>query len=174
MKPPINENELLRAMHHDMLNRLQVMQMNLDLGRTDQVRRLIGDYSLRCQHFFHLNNAAFQQVSTWLETLTLHHPEVKATYEVKGTGKATAEQDTELVQLFDSFFHQIKSHFTPYHDQLMHMTFDVASPITVSIKLIGNWCELEDMVCEEERLFTKEIVEYTKTSLKLNLVERVR
>ncbi|MFC4356027.1 Spo0B domain-containing protein [Chryseomicrobium palamuruense] len=174
MKPHIEVNELLRAVHHDMLNRLQVMQMNLDLGRTDQVRRLIEDYSLRCQHFFQLNNAGFHQMNNWLETVHIHHPEIKVTYEVEGAHKATPDQDSELVQMFDDFLHQMKERFTDYHDQLIHVTFEMKQPLHVHVHFVGNWTVLQDISYDQDTLFEIQIVEYTKTSLKLEIVERAR
>lgn len=173
MKTHIEINELLRATQHDMLNRLQVMQMNLDLGRTEEVRRLIQEYSLRCQHFFQLNNAGFKQTNNWLETIHIHHPELKATYEVVGSGKATEQQDEELLAMFDAFVFQMETRFTDYIDQLMHVTFDMNQPIRIHVHFVGDWNELEGISCERDTMFRTRVVEYTKTSLKLEIVERV-
>lgn len=174
MNPHIEVNELLRAVHHDMLNRLQVMQMNLDLGRTDQVRRLIEDYSLRCQHFFQLNNAGFHQMNNWLETVHIHHPEIKVTYEVEGVQKASPDQDAELVQMFGAFLQQMKERFTDYHDQLIHVRFEMHETLKVHVHFVGNWADLQGISCDPDAIFETHVVEYTKTSLKLEIVERVR
>lgn len=172
MEEPNETNELLRSFNHDMLNRLQVMQMNLDLGRTEEVRRLIQDYSLRCQHFFQLNNVGFKQANNWLETVHIRRPELKTTYEVTGTEKATDLEDAELTQMFQSFIHEIEDRFTDYHDQLMHVTFVMQRPLCIHVHFVGNWSDLEDMSCVSHTYFESHMIEYTKTSLKLDIVER--
>lgn len=172
MRDTIEINDLLRTINHDALNRLQVMQMNLDLGRTEEVRRLIEEYSLRCQHFFRLNNVGFKKTNNWLETIHMHHPELKATYEVVGNRKATVEQDEEMVFMFQAFTAQMKERFIGYHDQLMHVVFSMDTPLHISIQFVGNWSDLKGISCGQDIEFTTEVQEYTKTSLKLELVER--
>lgn len=172
VKEQLELNEVLRAVNHDTLNRLQVMQMNLDLGRTEEVRRLIEEYSLRCQYFFRLNNAGFMQTNNWLETIHMYHPELKATYEVTGTEKATPAQDIELVEMFQVFVLQMKQRFTGYHDQLMHVLFCMDAPLEIHIQFVGSWTDLQGISCERDAEFTTEVLEYTKTSLKLKLVAR--
>jgi len=172
MNEQLEINKVLRAFNHDTLNRLQVMQMNLDLGRTEEVRRLIENYSLRCQYFFKLNNAGFKQSNNWLETIHMYHPELKTTYEVKGDLKATESQDREMVEVFQTFVRQMKQRFTGYHDQLMHVSFDMEKPMEICIQFVGNWSDLEGITCERDAEFITEVQEYTKTSLKLRLVER--
>ncbi|UZM98521.1 Spo0B domain-containing protein [Lysinibacillus sp. MHQ-1] len=54
-------SEVLRFANHDFVNQLQLIRMNLDLGRVDESKELI-------QHFFRTVKSVFYPQSTTITT----------------------------------------------------------------------------------------------------------
>lgn len=67
-------SEVLRFANHDYVNQLQLIRMNLDLGRIDESKKLIQHYSEQLRVFSILNRLQLPQTIEWLQTAGWRYP----------------------------------------------------------------------------------------------------
>lgn len=132
----------LRHARHDFLNELQMIKLNLDLGRTDRAQALIRTYAEAAMHQSRLSALSLPETEEWLLTAGWRFPELRLTMSCEAP-QAPSELDTILCQWFESFAKAVKEAFSdawPYPVELR--IIEVDGRFSLELSGPGDWSSL--------------------------------
>ena len=132
----------LRHARHDFLNELQMIKLNLDLGRTDRAQALIRTYAEAAMHQSRLSALSLPEMEEWLLTAGWRFPELRLTMSCEAP-QAPSELDTILCQWLESFVKAVKEAFSdawPYPVELR--IIEVDGRFSLELSGPGDWSSL--------------------------------
>lgn len=132
----------LRHARHDFLNELQMIKLNLDLGRTDRAQALIRTYAEAAMHQSRLSALSLPETEEWLLTAGWRFPELRLTMSCEAP-QAPSELDTTLCQWLESFAKAVKEAFSdawPYPVELR--IIEVDGRFSLELSGPGDWSSL--------------------------------
>ncbi|RLJ87210.1 Spo0B domain-containing protein [Planococcus citreus] len=92
----------LRHARHDFLNELQMIKLNLDLGRTDRAQALIRTYAEAAMHQSRLSALSMPETEEWLLTAGWRFPELRLAVFCEAE-RAPRELDAVLCSWLETF-----------------------------------------------------------------------
>ena len=109
--------EALRYANHDFLNDLQLIQMNLDLSRVDDAKKIIGQITEQCRNQSKLSRLDMPELQQWLLTVKwrFHSLQFSITSHVEASG--AMHLDAEIVQYLENTMIHIYDKLDPYYEQ---------------------------------------------------------
>lgn len=113
MEKPMTVAQSLRHARHDFLNELQLIKMNLDLGRLQEAQAIIRSHAEASMHASRLADIGLPLTEEWLLTANWRFPEFNF-HVVCLAGRAPAQVDAELRCFLEDFVQSAKLHLTPY------------------------------------------------------------
>ncbi|MFJ6208231.1 Spo0B domain-containing protein [Lysinibacillus sp. NPDC092081] len=157
-------SEVLRFANHDYVNQLQLIRMNLDLGRIDESKKLIKEYSEQLQVFSILNRLQLPQTIEWLQTAGWRYPSLpmKLSGEIKRP--VTNTIDLEVVDYLNKTVMHVYDTLDPFTEQSFVLDVRVDDhTFAVTFTLNGLWSA--DAFTEKGlKQFDIQTVEETNTS----------
>lgn len=158
----ITVNEVLRFMHHDTMNQLQLVKMNLDLNRIEEAEAAIQQMAAHSQNFFNINRLCIPQTAEWLHTVGWRYPALNISVICTVEDVAKLEWDEPLKHLLEQSVQQIVEGIDPLVEQRLSLnvfssktdfeiTFDYegSSSATPKIELTHAELLLEDATFSE-------------------------
>ncbi|AYC29738.1 Spo0B domain-containing protein [Paenisporosarcina cavernae] len=133
-------NEALRFAKHDFLNQLQLIQMNLDLGRVDEAKRIISTYTKSSQEAVSLKKLGLPVLLEWFQTVNWRFPAFDFAFEMTITHPIEESHDQPFVSFFESILQQMNNVIDPYTEQ--KVTFQLVqhnASFTVNVIFEGKW-----------------------------------
>ncbi len=133
-------SEVLRFANHDYVNQLQLIRMNLDLGRIDESKKLIQNYSEQLQALSILNRLQLPQTIEWLQTAGWRYPSLpmKLSGEIKKP--VTNNIDTEIVDYLNKTVMHVYDTLDPFTEQSLALDVRVDDhTFAVTFTLNGLW-----------------------------------
>lgn len=133
-------SEVLRFANHDFVNQLQLIRMNLDLGRVDESKELIQHFSEQLRVFSILNRLQLPQTIEWLQTAGWCFPSF--TWKINGEIKkpVTNEIDQEVVDYLNKTVMHVYDTLDPFTEQILTLDVRVDDhTFAVTFTLNGLW-----------------------------------
>lgn len=133
-------SEVLRFANHDYVNQLQLIRMNLDLGRIEESKKLIQHYSEQLQVFSILNRLQLPQTIEWLQTAGWRYPSLawKLSGEIKKP--VTNDIDQEVVDYLNKTVMHVYDTLDPFTEQILTLDVRVDDhTFAVTFTLNGLW-----------------------------------
>lgn len=133
----------LRHARHDFLNELQLIKLNLDLGRAEKAQALIRTYAEAAMHNSRLSALLLPDTEEWLLTSAWRHPELHITL-VCEAERAPAISDSVLCDWLEAFANSIKQAFSdawPYPVDMRLLEAD--GRFFLELSGPGDWSALD-------------------------------
>ncbi|SDM80855.1 stage 0 sporulation protein B (sporulation initiation phosphotransferase) [Psychrobacillus sp. OK028] len=165
----ITLNEVLRHTMHDFLNNMHLLQMNLDMGKPEEVRALIQKYSQKCNQFFDINNIGLYKTNEWLQTFSIKYNQLTLDVQTSLLNKKADKYDEALIDYLNRFVQAIYPNFRGYQEQLLKLHIISDEFLEILIDIRGDWStnKWQDECVGE--LFQLQILEATNNSIKVKL-----
>ena len=111
MNDKLTVAEALKHARHDFLNKLQLIKINADLGKTDRISGLIRDFADIAQVQSCLENLRMPETEEWLLTAGWRFPDMEFHLECAGL-EAPSAYDTEIRDFLEMLFHSVCESYT--------------------------------------------------------------
>lgn len=125
MEDRLTVAQSLRHARHDFLNELQMIKLNLDLGRTEQAQALIRTYAEAAMHKSRLSALGLPETEEWLLTAAWRFPELRISFLCEAQ-KAPGVADAPMRAWLEAFAGWLKD------------AFPDAWPYPLDIRLLEN------------------------------------
>ncbi|WP_313891727.1 Spo0B domain-containing protein [Psychrobacillus sp.] len=170
----LSVNEVLRHSMHDYLNNMHLIQMNLDLGRQEEAKKLIQAYSLKCSQFFDLNNAGLHKTNVWLQTVSWTHNKLTVEIHSYLQKNGLDKFDEPLKDYLERFVESVYAQLEGYREQLLKVEIKANERLEVHVELAGCWSPYIWVKESFKGLFSVEKEMNTESNIKFILVGRDR
>lgn len=133
-------SEVLRFANHDYVNQLQLIRMNLDLGRIDESKKLIQEYSEQLHVLSILNRLQLPRTIEWLQTGGWRYPSLpmKLSGEIKKP--VTNTIDSDVVDYLNKTVMHVYDTLDPFTEQSLALDVRVDDhTFAVTFTLNGLW-----------------------------------
>ena len=143
MEKTLTVAQSLRHARHDFLNELQLIKMNLDLGRLQEAQAIIRSHAEAAMHASRLADIGLPLTEEWLLTANWRFPGFNFGVECPAL-KAPAHLDADFQFFLESFVESAKDRLDPYQafDGTILLTSSAAS-FELRITCPGNWLDLD-------------------------------
>lgn len=169
-KNEITLNEILRHTMHDFLNNMHLLQMNLDMGKPEEVRALIQKYSRKCNQFFDINNIGLYKTNEWLQTFGIKYNQLTLDVQTSLLNNKAHVYDEALVDYLDRLVCAIYPNFRGYEEQMLKLHLISDEVLEILIDIDGNWSPNKWQTEQVGDLFQLQILEATNNSIKVKLI----
>lgn len=140
-------SETLKYARHDFMNQLQLIRMNLDLGRLDEAKKVIENYSDDARKLFELTKIELPKTSDWLQTVSWRYPALPTKIQCTNANPIHEKFDVAIVELLEKVFFKVNERIDPFHDYKIEIEIDsTVDDFNFGIKLTG---ELNRMINEK-------------------------
>lgn len=143
MEKTMTVAQSLRHARHDFLNELQLIKMNLDLGRLQEAQAIIRSHAEAAMHASRLADIGLPLTEEWLLTANWRFPGFDFGVECPAL-KAPAHLDADFQHFLESFVGSAKDRLDPY--QAFYGTIlltSSAASFELKITCPGNWLDLD-------------------------------
>ncbi|GGA35455.1 Spo0B domain-containing protein [Psychrobacillus lasiicapitis] len=170
----ITINNVLRHSMHDFLNSLHLIQMNLDMGRVEEAKKLISNYSSKCNQFFDINNIGLSQTNEWLQTFSMRYNKMTLVVQTSLLSSGANKYDAALREYLECFLQSIYPNLRGYQEQLLKVHIKMDEQLEIQIEVQGDWSSQPWMEESFTTLFQIEKQVNTENELKLKLIASER
>ena len=133
-------SEVLRFANHDYVNQLQLIRMNLDLGRIDESKELIQNYSEQLRKISILNRLQLPQTIEWLQTAGWRYPSLSLELSGEINKPVTNNIDREVVDTLNKTVMHVYDTLDPFTEQKLALDVRVDDhTFVVTFTLNGLW-----------------------------------
>jgi stage 0 sporulation protein B (sporulation initiation phosphotransferase) len=141
MKETTTVAQSLRHARHDFLNELQLINMYLDLGRSEEAKAIIRSHAETAVHLSRLTGLKMPRTEEWLLLAKWQHPEFHVSVECLAT-KGLPEKDEAFAALLASFVRTAEPQLSPDMDYECCITLaNEEKSLVMAIALNGNWTD---------------------------------
>ena len=146
--------EALRFARHDFMNQLQLIRMNLELGRVEDAKTVIDAYASRMNQLAEVVKLGLPKLVEWIQTAPWKYPGLNPDFTCQGQ-KVDSRYDSSAVTCLDNLFKKLNEALNPYHELECHVTITVVNEmLTMGIIAIGEIENLDTVgITEDQELF---------------------
>lgn len=137
-------SETLRFANHDFLNELQIISMNLQLGKVEEAKNYIDRISEGCQKNSSLHKLSLPLLAEWLLTVKWRYPEFHFTISNESLSKIELHEDVDMqfVRYLEETMIQLESKIDPFVSQSVHIRIQASDEaMKLQVELQGKWNE---------------------------------
>ncbi|TWT26253.1 Spo0B domain-containing protein [Planomicrobium sp. CPCC 101110] len=143
MEDTLTMAQSLRHARHDFLNELQLIKMNLDLGRIEQAQKIIRSHAEAAVHASRLAALKLPKTEEWLLVSKWRFPEFRFRIECEAK-KAPHSLDLEFTETLEAIVQAIKKRMDPWEEYDCRIGITAAaSMFTIAVDAAGNWADAE-------------------------------
>lgn len=165
---PLTISEVLRFANHDFLNQLQLIKMNLDLGRVEESKKIIEQISEQCKVNSNINKLQLPKTVEWLQTLHWRYPAFQIEVKCNVTAPVEILKDEFIVDYLEKTVIHVNDHLDPYTEQLLTIDIDSSQELFKLIfDLKGKW---ESELFQNQALGSMKIEIMEQTDISWNYV----
>lgn len=129
----------LRHARHDFLNDLQLIKMNLDLGRVQEVQAIIHSHAQAAVQLNRLASLRMAKMEEWILLANWRYPEFRFELECVAE-KAPADADAAFAEWLDCFALSAKKQLDPYIAYTTSIRLEEAeAAFIMKLEMNGNW-----------------------------------
>ena len=135
-------NETLRFAKHDFLNDLQIISMNLQLGKVDEAKQWIDQISMKLQKQSLLHKLSLPLTTEWLLTVKWRYPEFQFTITNEPMNRISLHEDVDMQIVFylEETMIQLQKNIDPYEEQMIFIRFkQVEGSLHLQVEAQGKW-----------------------------------
>lgn len=166
--PKLTVNEVLRYANHDFLNYIHLIQMNLDLERVDEAKKVIKQLSEQCKMLSNVNRLKLPKTLEWLQTLNWRYPALQMQMTSQVLNAVNIKYDEAIVQYLEKTIIHVYDGLDPYEEQELQLNIEAnEKDCHITFHLKGKW--QHSCFSTEHTIFNVETYEETETSWKYAL-----
>lgn len=159
-------NEVLRFANHDYLNQLQLIKMNLDLGREEEAKKVIEQISEQCKTLSNINKLKLPKTVEWLQTIQWRCPAFQVDLNSNVTVPVDMKKDEQIVEYLEKTVIHVYDSLDPYTEQQLIINIESNElGFNLIFDLRGNW-DAHLFRHEEETNLNVQTYEQTKKQWK--------
>ena len=129
----------LRHARHDFLNELQLIKMNVDLGRPEQVQAIIRSYAEAAVQLDRLAALGVPETEQWVLTAKWRFPEIRFRLDCRAQ-KAPAEADDSLSEALEQLLQTVRKQLDPVEQvECRIMITNTPQQFSAAVQLDGEW-----------------------------------
>ncbi|MFJ7405105.1 MULTISPECIES: Spo0B domain-containing protein [unclassified Lysinibacillus] len=133
-------SEVLRFANHDYVNQLQLIRMNLDLGRIDESKELIQHYSEQLRVLSIMNRLQLPQTMEWLQTAGWRYPSLPLELNGEIKKPVTNNIDKDVVEYLNKTVMHVYDTLDPFTEQSLALDVRVDDhTFVLAFTLNGLW-----------------------------------
>ncbi|TSI03232.1 Spo0B domain-containing protein [Lysinibacillus sp. BW-2-10] len=138
--PTLSNSDVIRFANHDFMNHLQLIKMNLELGKVDEAKNIINDVSTACKTFSNINKLQLPKTVEWLQTLQWRFPALELTLKSNVVVPVDMKKDEQIVEYLEKTVIHVYDHLDPFTEQQLVIEIDsIESSFKLTFDLKGNW-----------------------------------
>ena len=139
-KTTLTLQEVLRHSNHDLLNHLHLIQMNLDLNRVDEAKRIIDDIAISCKMFSMTNKLGLTKTALWIQMFKWRYPAIMLQLYCDIESPVEQIWDETIEQYLEKTIIHLYEKLDPFEEHAM--TFHITSKdnhFAMIVHLTGHW-----------------------------------
>ncbi|RUL57134.1 Spo0B domain-containing protein [Lysinibacillus antri] len=138
--PTLSNSDVIRFANHDFMNHLQLIKMNLELGKVDEAKNIINEVSTACKTFSNINKLKLPKTVEWLQTLQWRFPALELTLKSNVVVPVDMKKDEQIVEYLEKTVIHVYDHLDPFTEQQLVIEIDsIESSFKLTFDLKGNW-----------------------------------
>ena len=143
MEQPMTVAQSLRHARHDFLNELQLIKMNLDLGRQEEVQAIIRSHGEAAVQMSRLAGLKMVNTEEWLLLSKWRFPEFRFHLSCLAA-KAPVHLDEIYSKTIEALMQAVRIQMDPYQEYECHMDIlNEDSCFIIGIRLTGEWTDIQ-------------------------------
>lgn len=156
-------NEALRYANHDFLNHVHLIQMNLDLQRVDEAKKVIEQLSEHCKVLSNVNRLQLTKTVEWIQTVNWRYPAVQMELVSHVLAPVNSEYDEAIVQYLENTIIHVYDMLDPYEEQQLQLNIEAnEGDCHITFHLTGKW--QQSLFHTEQNILNVETIVQTDTS----------
>ncbi|HWL13312.1 MAG TPA: Spo0B domain-containing protein [Ureibacillus sp.] len=133
-------NDVLRLANHDYMNHIQLIKMNLDLGRHEEVKSIIEKLSEQSKTLSNINKLKLPKTVEWLQTIQWKYPAFEVTLNSNVTVPVDMKKDEQIVEYLEKTVIHLYDHLDPFTEQQLDISIESNdAQFTLLFDLDGKW-----------------------------------
>ena len=158
----LSVNEILRFANHDYLNQLQLIKMNLDLGKIEEAKKIIEQISGHAKILSNINKLNLPKTVEWLQTIQWKFPIFQVTLNSDVMEAVDLKYDDQIVEYLEKTVIHVYDSLDPYTEQQLTIDIKSRDSFQLIFELKGNW----DVNCSfiQENVKNLKIETYVETN----------
>ncbi|MBO2534826.1 Spo0B domain-containing protein [Rummeliibacillus suwonensis] len=133
-------NEALRFANHDFLNQLQLIKINLDLGRTDSAKTAVEEITEQCKTFFNINRLGLPKTIEWIHTLGWRYQNFHVDIQSMIEHEVNPILDDAICNYLEESVLHVYSSLDPFIDQQLSLQiYSTARKFEILFHAKGRW-----------------------------------
>lgn len=166
MKKELSIPELIRHMNHDFLNKLNLIQMYIDLGKSEECKKIIQDITNECKKISNIHQLKCPKLITWIDTFSYCFSAISFHLNSNVKNAIPIELDEKIRDYLNRTIEHVYNELDPYVEQNLTLTVESNDEkFEIHFDLKGNWNALKFNTKEDEP-FAIETYEETNQSWK--------
>ncbi|KGR90424.1 sporulation initiation phosphotransferase B [Rhizophagus irregularis] len=159
---PLSIIQVLRYANHDFMNHLQVLNMNLELGRTEESKGIIKEISESYRTFSDLNKLNLPKTAEWLHTARWRFPSINIHLSCNIVDANETQNDEEIVEYLEKTIIHVYDSLDAYTEQHLFIQIESNKELFKLIfHLKGKW---NADVFKHEKLTKLKVQTYEETN----------
>ena len=143
MEDTLTMAQSLRHARHDFLNELQLIKMNLDMGRIERAQAIIHSHAEAAVHASRLAALKLPKTEEWLLVFRWRFPEFQSQLECAAS-KAPESLDSEIAETLEAIVQAIRKKMDPAKESecRIHVA-EENSAFAITLEFGGDWLDFE-------------------------------
>lgn len=132
--------DVIRHMNHDFLNKLNLIQMYMELGKIDECKNVIHKFSRESKILSNIHQIKCPKLIKWIDTFSFCYPTIQLELESNVNCPIPVEFDERLANYLQQTILHVYENFDPFEEQ--HLTLFVESKendFQITFDLKGKW-----------------------------------
>lgn len=137
---PLSISEVLRFANHDFMNQLQLIKMNLDLGRVEEAKKIIENLSERSKNFSDISKLRLPKTVEWLQTVQWRFPAFEISIDCNAKASTESEVDEQVANYLEKTIIHVYDQLDPFIEQILLLEIKSDNELfQVIFDLKGKW-----------------------------------
>ena len=136
----LSVNDVLRFANHDYMNQIQLLKMNLDLGRIQEAKSIIEKISEESKTLSNINKLKLPKTVEWLQTLQWRYQAFEITINSNVTVPVDMKNDEQIVEYLEKTVIHVYDTLDPFTEQQLDISIETdENQFTLLFDLKGKW-----------------------------------
>lgn len=136
----LSVNEVLRFANHDYMNQIQLIKMNLDLGRVDEAKKSIEQITAQYKILSNISKLNLPKTIEWLQTVGWKYPALELTINSNVTIPIDMKKDEHIVEYLEKTVIHVYECLDPFTEQQLVINIESNEQyFELMFDLKGNW-----------------------------------
>lgn len=133
-------NEVLRFANHDFMNQIQLIKMNLDLGKVEEAKTIIERISEQSSSLSNINKLKLPKTVEWLQTVQWRYPAFDITLSSNVMVPVDMKKDGQIVEYLEKTVIHVYDTLDPFTEQQLDISIESnETQFTLLFDLKGKW-----------------------------------